>query len=670
MIMIIKLNKSVNYLKRSAILIIMSFAFFSIYSNNAFSFVQNDSLNNDFAKDSAIALKDSIIKKIDSIKIYPSKAHGKRLSVAQAQIEISKSDYQFIPYNSFSDILEFKNIGSRISLGGIGLSEGISIFGSNPSSISASFNARDINDLNYAGYNLNYVALDFIENVEIFYGSDAAILSDNGAGIYVNIQEAKYNTARPFSRIWFAQGSYDYLASEAVFSQNLQKDLNFSFGFRRQTSKGRFDNQEVDSWNLRGLLRYNPNNFQSISLVENFYNYKTGDNGGVLWDTNSYFDELSTNVNYSNIYSRNFRHDLTLSYSNIFDSTETNSLSINAYLTNSIWERSEYNLSFYDSLTTKNSYESTLLGINSSLKSKILDPIHLNIGASLDYFNLAQMNFLDSKSDLKYSIYGQSKIFFADEFALKGGIRITNFKDINLLNLGAGLDYQISKNIYFNADLSRIDNFPLFLPKSKFDIEHHNLLISSIKIKNNQDEYKLRGYLRLVQNEIISYPKIDTNMRIIGINNFDEDKTNYYGIDFSAQNWIKDSIISLNSKLAFESGTDKYRKAPLASLSLSPEYILKVGRSVLRAGMQIKLQYDAPIIGYYPFTKSYFFTDNISPNKDKFSNKIDVYAVAKLGNAYVRVTMKNLLSSEYYSTAVYPELDRELRISVSWSFFD
>lgn len=668
----IKMTAKYKLLLKSVIPILMGFAFFTLIQSQSFCQVAVLDSSSKKLKDSSLIAKDSTIAPLDTIKRFPSKAHGEKLSVSNAQLEINKKDYQFEPYNSFADILETRSLGSRITLGGIGLEEGLSLFGSNPASRAFAFNSRAIGDLNFEGYNLNYVAMDGIENAQLFYGSDAAIFSDNSSGFYTNIQEARYNTSRPFTKIWFAQGSYDYLASEGVFSQNIKKDLNFTFGFRRQSAKGRFENQALDSWNVRALLRYNPTDFESFSLSDNFYNYKRGENGGVVWDSASYFDELSTDVNNATMYSRNYRHDLTLSYSNIFDSTQTNAVSINGYFSNSDWQRLEYtNALRADSAMLRKTYESSNWGFNGEYQTNILNPIKLNLGAELDNFNMATINNNGGKTGLKYSIYGQGKINFADNFSVKGGARITNFKDINLLNIGAGLDYQLSKSIAISGDVSRFDNFPFYLSKTQFENEHHNLLLSSISFKVKDDEYKLGGYYRLIQNEIVANPIMDSaNKRVMGINRFALDNSSYYGFYINAKNSLKDSTFALNSKLAFDNGAASYRRAPRFSLTATPEYTLRVGRSILSAGINLKLNYDAPIIGYYPEEQAYFWTKDAKPRMDEFSNRIDVFAVAKLGNAYVRIQMRNLLSSSYYTTAVYPELDRELRISVSWAFFD
>ena len=52
------------------------------------------------------------------------------------------------------------------------------------------------------------------------------------------------------------------------------------------------------------------------------------------------------------------------------------------------------------------------------------------------------------------------------------------------------------------------------------------------------------------------------------------------------------------------------------------------------------------------------------------NNGIDIFANARLGNATVKLTFQNLLNSEYFQVPLYPNLGRNLRFSVFWSFFD
>ena len=52
------------------------------------------------------------------------------------------------------------------------------------------------------------------------------------------------------------------------------------------------------------------------------------------------------------------------------------------------------------------------------------------------------------------------------------------------------------------------------------------------------------------------------------------------------------------------------------------------------------------------------------------NNGLDVYLTAILGNASIRVSYENMLAERWYTVAVAPEIIRDIRISVTWSFFD
>jgi hypothetical protein len=51
-------------------------------------------------------------------------------------------------------------------------------------------------------------------------------------------------------------------------------------------------------------------------------------------------------------------------------------------------------------------------------------------------------------------------------------------------------------------------------------------------------------------------------------------------------------------------------------------------------------------------------------------NGIDLYASAKLGDAYVRLTYMNLLNQTFGYMPIYPQLEGNFRISVGWAFLE
>jgi hypothetical protein len=52
------------------------------------------------------------------------------------------------------------------------------------------------------------------------------------------------------------------------------------------------------------------------------------------------------------------------------------------------------------------------------------------------------------------------------------------------------------------------------------------------------------------------------------------------------------------------------------------------------------------------------------------TNGVDAYVSATVGNADIRLAFENVLGVPWFSVAGYPEISRNFRLSVHWSFFD
>jgi len=86
-------------------------------------------------------------------------------------------------------------------------------------------NALYLNNINMSDWfgNSNFDAFspEFTKNMEILSGSCAAINSGK-SGIVINLQPPLFNTSKPFTRLWYAQGDNKLIGVDGTFSQNFQ----------------------------------------------------------------------------------------------------------------------------------------------------------------------------------------------------------------------------------------------------------------------------------------------------------------------------------------------------------------------------------------------------------------------------------------------------------------
>jgi hypothetical protein len=267
----------------------------------------------------------------DSLLSVPLLSHGKIIhSETQSFRNINKKDIQLLNYIGINDIISAFTPFYSQNLGSYSSYNNFYALGAGSKSITYAFNGRNINDIDLGSLNPEQFSPEFFENIEIFTGADAAILGDNASSVFINFQEIRYNTAVPFTRIWFGNSGFGYLGADGIYSQNFMPNWNFTFGFRSYNSLGAYSNSWGNQWNARAILRWNPDNKTSISLTENFTNQGSGTNGGINTVLSEDIKDVLSAVPYFNgLNERVFRHDLTLSATHNFTDSAVNVLSLN-----------------------------------------------------------------------------------------------------------------------------------------------------------------------------------------------------------------------------------------------------------------------------------------------------------------------------------------------------
>ena len=342
----------------------------------------------------------------------PLKSHGRAFIIPNESYKsIRKENIQFQNYNTFFDILKTYLPAFPLSLDGIGTYRHLSLFGSSPRDISFQFNNRPYKDLEYGSLNIEQLPTEFMEQAEIFIGSDAVILSDNSSGAAINIQEIRYDTKKPYTRLWYSQAGYDFISADGIYSQNFVKNWNFTFGFRTTTANGRYANSWLQDWNVRTLIRWNPSDYSSISLVENFTNHGYGTNGGVDVDYSSdIYDNIYAHVKYENLNERVFRHDLTLTYTSLPDKDSTSAISGALFISNSEWDNYRSNNLFVNANDTVNiiNHTSHYIGATAKYEQDFFNSFQLRVGGEIEYDVLPQTYYFDELKDLSFSAFASA----------------------------------------------------------------------------------------------------------------------------------------------------------------------------------------------------------------------------------------------------------------------
>lgn len=679
---------------------IIFFGFFFLY-NSCYIFSLNDTFQTE--KKQLDSLDSQITINKDSIKLFePLKFHG---SISNNKIQpyfiISKDSILFSDYTSLSDIFLEKLLIYPLHLGNYSNLNSLSILGGLPNNLSFRYNDRIISDFQYPLFNFEIFPVENFEKIEIFTGSDAVIFSENSSSALINFQEKIYNTSKPYTKIWFSQAAYDFLASDGIFSQNFMPNVNFSFGFRRMSVKGRFDNTWMDSWNLRGGLRWNINEKTNISLVDIFTNHGQGTNGGIdKTISRDIFDELIANPRYNELNERVFKHDLTLTLTSIFnDNQKSDTSEKNLNQDNSDWissnqyqnsdlinsslyfSHSEWNqkrqpelfLNENDSIIFTKNY-SVLIGLNTSLDLSLVSWLSIKTGAEISYLKIDKGVYYSSLDNLKWSAYGYfSAEPFSDKITLSGGIRTGISNKFYFLNAGTKLLYKFNKYTDFLIDLSKFDRSPS--PTEGFDLSKETGILAFGSFKRRTELFDIISeiFYRNIHSPVIANINSKDNI-IQDILFINEDNLTSYGLSLS----LKFSLIKnlytrikvvLQKYIVNDNPTDIL---PLFYPTFDTYYEFSRGRSYVRLGLNAAIIPSHKGMSFNPIRRSYVFNNNLSETEQDLSpiffNGINIYGSARLGTVYVNISLQNIISADYYYIKFYPMYDRNLRISLHWAF--
>ncbi|MCX6147887.1 MAG: hypothetical protein NTW25_11675, partial [Candidatus Kapabacteria bacterium] len=321
-------------------------------------------------------------------------------------------------------------------------------------------------------------------------------------------------------------------------------------------------------------------------------------------------------------------------------------------------------------------YNDSYYGMNVQIEKKLLNTFTLISGVEIEQSNIDSTQYHNKYSSSNLSLFGFLKNDFTNHLKLNGGIRLSKIYEKTNLNLGVNLIYQINLNNYFKVDLSISERSPSYLEGLSLKDERSSLLLIEYnKIDSAKSNLRIEGFYRVTDNLILNEALLRNNIIINSISRNALSKQSY-GINISSKYKILENYFqtkdefNLNTNLQLNfSSYDSLKNSflPVVYFKFTPNYKFFVNHSALTIGINLLFMSSFKGMSYIPFNNS-FLTNNIESGA--MMNGIDAFAVAKLGNAHVKLSFQNIANSGYYFQPYYPMLNRNIRFSVSWSFFD
>ncbi len=621
------------------------------------------------------------IEQIDTIPTFrPLKSHGSAFTLYEKNsTKISKEDIQYINYANFPDILKRKLRQYPLFLGGYGEFNSFSLFGGTPRNISVAFNGRPMDDFAFSTLNLTQITPEFMETAEILTGTDAITYSNDASGALINIQEIIYDTKYPYTKFWLSEASFDYISADGIFSQNFEKNWNFTFGFRTMTSAGRYDNSWLDAWNVRALIRWNPSERTSISLVEYFTNQGFGTNGGIQNTGEDFCDDLIAFPIYEQLNERVFRHDLTLSLTSILDADSSHGINGSVYLSNSDWDRrrSINMLISEDDSSLYYSNSSFFVGANARYENNLFEFTKLSLGGEIRYVSLDGTDYAESFVGMTAAAFGHLRINFTNSLSLTGGLRLKLQHEKYAASLGGKIDYNLSQHILLTADISYSERFPSPSEGLLLNNEKNMLGLFKFDWRRSDSRFSFTAFGRQVLSPVIAAPVYNDAGLIINTKSYNGENRFVAGASLDAGTALTEGLLVNSDKIVVSGWTNMQlsiakdntsKRFPVFFGGFEAYYELIIGRSQARIGASVELLSSFKGEHFFPINRTYF---PATYEKGFSLNGTKLFATARLGsNAYVKLSFENPLSQCYYYVPIHPMYEMNFKLSVSWSFMD
>ncbi len=635
-------------------------------------------------RDSTLARSDSVVVvQPDSVarRILPTRV-GTLDEGLSSQSTLTSDDINWIERTSTGDILS--------TLPGVyvrdqqspGQYSGITIRGEDWRSVAFLMNGRLMNEPASGTYNLYYFSPEYIERMETVTGVRAFLFGLNATAGAVNLVTKNYLANRPFSKIYFTQGPYNYQFSDGTFAQNITRDFNLSFGFQHQGNDGRFTNSAHDAWNVRTKLRYEPTPGFDIILSEYFTSTKTEMNGGVDVGTQVTADAFGVVAPVLNNDTRErvFRHDLDLTLRAHFLGDTTNASTLTFYYSHNRREfRDEARSGASRPVVEADHISSWMGGLFTQTLANKWQALTLRGNAELRQVEGSptigrRRNFIGSAS-------AQEELFLPYGFTVAGFARLDRYLKESYTGIGGDVRWRFTDNFQLCGGYSLSRRLPTYTelawsgvaaPKRTTLAEKHRQFGFGVEWDGEHGKVSITYFQKTIENPILiltPFTTLSSSFPPISIENAGEGvKTTIGGVEgaFAIRIWR----LFLEGTLLFQNEANRK-----SNEALLPEFSARGGvffrdklfqdHLDLKAGFQGRVITKHHGATFNPEVLAYAMHSGptIGP-----ASSLDFLMIAHIGDAYIHLLWQNLLDTKYFLTPYYPVEERSVRFGVAWEF--
>jgi hypothetical protein len=114
--------------------------------------------------------------------------------------------------------------------------------------------------------------------------------------------------------------------------------------------------------------------------------------------------------------------------------------------------------------------------------------------------------------------------------------------------------------------------------------------------------------------------------------------------------------------------TDSTIRKPMLYTSALLAYVYSTSTSSIHLGVDYSLVGAGALPQFNVYQRSFTAADLLQSNSQ--SNGLSLFARVLVGTASIRASLDNVIGTRWYTVAFMPELPRQFRLSVDWTFVD